>query len=108
MAQNSTESFETAAIISAASDGSRDCLTGKSLRLLICCCPYPFSKIFRFAPDPNQFTDSHRPVPQRGGSRSSRTRGGMRWTRAALLTRARTADGEVVWFWRPDAGVKSV
>ncbi len=31
----------------------------------------------------------HRPVPQRGGSRSSRTRGGMRWTQAALLTRAR-------------------
>src|ERR1700674_1871314 len=28
------------------------------------------------------------PVPQRGGSRSSRTRGGMRWTWAALLTRA--------------------
>ena len=30
-----------------------------------------------------------RPVSQRGGSRSSRTRGGMRWTQAALLTRAR-------------------
>jgi hypothetical protein len=26
-------------------------------------------------------TSSPRPVPQRGGSRSSRTRGGMRWTR---------------------------
>jgi len=33
----------------------------------------------------------------RGGSRSSRTRGGMRWTRMALLTRALEADGEVVW-----------
>jgi hypothetical protein len=37
----------------------------------------------------------------RGVSRSSRTRGGMRWTRIALLTRALEADGEVVWsiFW---------
>jgi hypothetical protein len=26
----------------------------------------PFAKIFLFSPDPNQFTDSHRPVPQRG------------------------------------------
>ena len=49
-------------------------------------CPVPFVKIFPFSPDPNQFTDSHRPVPQWGGSRSSRTRGGMRWTRMALLT----------------------
>jgi len=24
------------------------------------------------------------------------------------LTKARDADGEVVWFWRPDAGVKFV
>ena len=48
-----------------------------------------------------------RPVPPRGVSRSSRTRGGMRWTRRALLTKALEADGEVVWSWRPDAGVKS-
>src|SRR5258708_40281142 len=33
----------------------------------------------------------------RGVSRSSRTRGGMRWTRAALLTNSSDADGEVVW-----------
>ena len=33
----------------------------------------------------------------------------MRWTRAALLTRALIlADGEVVWSRRPDAGVKFV
>jgi hypothetical protein len=31
----------------------------------------------------------------------------MRWTGVALKTRALFADGEVVWFWRPDAGVKS-
>jgi hypothetical protein len=37
------------------------------------------------------------PVPQRGGSRSSRTRGGMRWTLMALKTNALEADGEVVW-----------
>jgi hypothetical protein len=38
------------------------------------------------------------PSHLRGVSRSSRTRGGMRWTRAALLTRcAWLADGEVVW-----------
>ena len=30
----------------------------------------------------------YRPAPHRGVSRSSRTRSGMRWTRAALLTRA--------------------
>ena len=33
----------------------------------------------------------------RGGSRSSRTRGGMRWTRMVLTTKAPEADGEVVW-----------
>jgi len=31
----------------------------------------------------------------------------MRWTRNAQQTNARDADGEVVWFRRPDAGVKS-
>jgi hypothetical protein len=30
----------------------------------------------------------------------------MRWTRMALLTRALEADGEVVWFRHPQAGVK--
>jgi len=45
---------------------------------------------------------------QRGVSRSSRTRGGMRWTLTVLLTRAPDADGEVVWSWRLDAGVKSI
>jgi hypothetical protein len=44
---------------------------------------------------------------ERGGSRSSRTRGGMRWTRKLRLTSVADADGEVVWSWRPDAGVKS-
>jgi tungstate transport system substrate-binding protein len=39
----------------------------------------------------------HRPVPQRGGSRSSRTRDRMRWTRMALLTNGAEADGKDVW-----------
>jgi len=30
----------------------------------------------------------------------------MRWTLVAHQTNAREADGEVVWSWRPDAGVK--
>jgi hypothetical protein len=29
-------------------------------------CQAPFAKIFSFASDPNQFTDSPRPVPQEG------------------------------------------
>src|SRR6202035_3235066 len=47
-------------------------------------------KIFSFPLDPNHFYISRRPAPQRGVSQSSRTRGGMRWTQAALLTRALT------------------
>src|SRR5665647_1152886 len=31
----------------------------------------------------------------------------MRWTPSARQTSAREADGEAVWSWRPDAGVKS-
>src|ERR1700737_601038 len=60
-------------------------------------CPVPFAKIFRFALYPNHFYIRRRPVPQRGGSRSSRTRGGMRWTLMARLTNCADADGEVVW-----------
>ena len=30
----------------------------------------------------------------------------LRWPRMVLLTRAPEADGEVVWSWLPDAGVK--
>jgi len=32
----------------------------------------------------------------------------MRWTRAVRETSVTDADGEVVWFWRPDAGAKLV
>jgi hypothetical protein len=51
-------------------------------------CPVLFAKRFHFAAWPNQSHILRRPVPQRGGSRSSRTRDGMRWTQVALLTRA--------------------
>src|SRR5882672_3242386 len=94
-------------------------------------CPAPFAKIFLFASNPNQFTESHRPVPQRGDRASSRARGGMRWTRQrramsgdgraghkareltngtlderrlarrSLWLRRSAADGEDVWFWHP-------
>jgi hypothetical protein len=37
------------------------------------------------------------PLLQRGVSRSSRTWGGTRWTRVALLTNGADADGEAVW-----------
>jgi len=43
---------------------------------------------------------------ERGGSRSSRTRVEMRWTRKSRLTSVADADGEVVWSWRPGAGAK--
>jgi hypothetical protein len=48
------------------------------------------------------------PIPPRceGRYASSRTRGGVRWTRAAARRAARLADDEIVWFWRPWAGAK--
>ena len=46
--------------------------------------------------------------PEGGAARDRHERcGEMRWTRGARQTSARSADGEVVWSWRPDAGVKS-
>src|SRR5205807_8806969 len=39
-------------------------------------------------------------------SRSSRTWGGMRWTRRRRKTSVAQADGKVVWSCHPDAGVK--
>src|SRR6266704_6155500 len=43
--------------------------------------PAPFAKIFLFRPEANQFTDSHRPVPQRGVAHVINVGHGMRWTR---------------------------
>ena len=42
----------------------------------------------------------------RGALRTSRTRGGMRWTRKARETHAPDAYGEVAWFGRRGAGAK--
>jgi hypothetical protein len=44
----------------------------------------------------------------RGGSRLSRTRGGMRWTRECCETGSALACGQAVGAWHPDAGVKFV
>ena len=46
--------------------------------------------------------------PARGALRTSRTRGGMRWTRMLRLTSAADAYGEIVWSRHRDAGVKFV
>src|SRR6266702_2281673 len=54
-------------------------------------------KYFAFAV--GQITDLTSPVSpdERGGSRSSRTRGGMRWTRKLRMTSVTGRDGEAVW-----------
>jgi hypothetical protein len=44
--------------------------------------------------------------PDERGVRTSRTRGGMRWTDQARETHAPGADGEVAWFGRRGAGAK--
>jgi len=54
-------------------------LSGKSLKT----CPALFAKIFRLTCNPNQSHNSARLTQLRGGSRSSRTCGEMRWTRKA-------------------------
>ena len=46
------------------------------------------------------------PPHQRGVSRSSRTWGGMRWTRSRRQTTDAGADGQAVWSWRSEAGAK--
>jgi hypothetical protein len=65
----------------------------------------PYAKIFCFPSVYQQriYTPS---TPPRGVSRSSRTRSWMRWPRPTSLTRDADVDGQAVWFWLPDAGVK--
>jgi hypothetical protein len=48
---------------------------------------------------PTQITSLIAAVPShlRGGSRSSRTRGGMRWTHEVPITNGTEADGKAVW-----------
>jgi hypothetical protein len=59
--------------------------------------PLPFAKIFRLTCRANQSHNSARLTRLRGGSRSSRTCGEMRWTRELRLTCVAQAYGEVVW-----------
>jgi hypothetical protein len=59
-----------------------DCPTGKSEpRVRTRRCPAPSRKIFRLTRRANQRYRLRRPARERGVSRSSRTRVGMRWTR---------------------------
>ena len=64
------------------------CLTGKSLGQFIAPVSSLFCKNILIFRRPKSLYTLGCPVPQRGGSRSSRTRGGMRWTQGALETRA--------------------
>ena len=64
------------------------------------------SRIFRFRSHPNQPHNFARLTADEGRSRTSRTRGEMRWTLRARQTCAPDAYGEVVWFGRRGAGVK--
>src|SRR6266516_2306030 len=59
--------------------------------------PAPCAKINRLTCRANQWFDSRVSPDERGGSRSSRTCGGMRWTRWRRKTNAVVAYGEVVW-----------
>jgi hypothetical protein len=61
---------------------------------------------FRLPADPNQFTDSPCPVPQRGVAQRHQ-RGAGCGGRGSAFDEGAEAYGEVVWFRRPDAGVKS-
>jgi len=78
------------------------CLSGKSAKT----CQALFKKIFRYAFRANQWLKSARLTAKEGRSRSSRPCGEMRWTLMLRLTSVTEAYGEVVWSWRPDAGVK--
>ena len=70
-------------------------------------CPAPFAKIFRFAPDPNHFHDPAIPS-HRGGVAHVTDAGRDAVDAGGAKDEGANADGEVVWFWRPNAGVKSV
>jgi hypothetical protein len=48
---------------------------------------------------------AYRPVPQRGGSRSSRNAGRDAMDAVSAQDGRAGADGEVVWSWTPSAGV---
>jgi hypothetical protein len=68
--------------------------------------PVLFEKIFRFSSDPNQLLFRRIPPRQEGVSRSSRNVERDVMDADVPLTNGTDADGEAVWSWRPDAGVK--
>src|SRR4029453_17247487 len=70
-------------------------------------CQVRNQKIFCFRSHPNQPHNSACHTADEGRSRTSRTRGEMRWTRELRLTCVARAYGEVVWFGRRGAGAKS-
>src|SRR5882672_6326980 len=70
--------------------------------------PVPCEKIIRFVLAPNQRFPLRIPARQEGRTRRHGRWAGMRWTRERRKTSAVRADGEVVWSWRSDAGVKVV
>jgi hypothetical protein len=69
-------------------------------------CPVLHAKIFRLTCRQLSGIIPRVSPVTRGGSRSSRTRGGMRWTRKVRKTFVPDAYGEVVWSRRRGAGVK--
>ena len=76
----------TEMMASAVGRNARSVPDGKSRHSLDSSSPVPLQKINQFSLRPNHFYKSGPLVPQRGVSRSSRTRSGMRWTRMVLLT----------------------
>jgi hypothetical protein len=64
-------------------------------------------KFSAFASGQISITNPPSSGPQRGAFRDRHERrAGRRWTQMRRRRTARLANGEVVWFWRPDAGVK--
>jgi hypothetical protein len=96
-----------------ASIGLDACPTGKSVTRLFLACPAPFEKIFWFSEYANQFICFAVLFPQEGRFAVVTDVGsGMRWTRRchareSVRTNDAEADGEDVWSWCPDAGIKS-
>src|SRR5690242_3841202 len=91
-----------------------ECTPERSANQLICptsdfqkSCQHLNRKIFRFSRRANQVYVRPRPAfAERGASRSSRTLRRDAMDVFARQTSGANADGEGVWSWPPDAGVK--
>jgi hypothetical protein len=66
----------------------------------------PSDQIFRFIRSNNCACIAPSRAHQRGGRVVTNAGRGMGWTVQLQQTSVVAADGEVVWSWRPDAGVK--